>query len=326
MTLQITSSNVGLKPTPAHGGKNLCFVQPGDTLTEDTTWAHITLTGGTHKGASGWVLRSVIDTVPVHPPPVPGTGPIIVPGPVAPLGIPGSFRLQWADEFDGAQVDPTRWGLNWLGATGATTPPVNSSELAAYAPSQVRMGTAPDGTPCLCLVAEAKPATVGGKTYPYTSGMIESNGKFTFTYGVLEVRAMTPAVPGSWSALWTDGQSWPKDGELDLLEAYGTDQSSSGHYHYLNPQTGNDPGPGFNATVVGASTAFHTYSVEWGPGLLIWRYDGTEVYRLADADLQGGAKITQSPQFIILNLAIQKTSDRLPATMLVDYVRVFSAV
>jgi len=50
--------------------------------------------------------------------------------------------------------------------------------------------------------------------------MVNSNGKFNYTYGYLEARVWlsgTGAI-SNWPAVWTDGQSWPADGELDVME------------------------------------------------------------------------------------------------------------
>ena len=54
----------------------------------------------------------------------------------------------------------------------------------------------------------------------YTSASINTRGKFTFTYGRLEVRAKIPTSKGAWPAIWLLGTAnpWPQCGEIDVME------------------------------------------------------------------------------------------------------------
>jgi beta-glucanase (GH16 family) len=218
------------------------------------------------------------------------------------------------DEFNASSLDLSRWLPNWNGGTAsAITPPVNSTESACYDPQQVTEG---NGELDLSAVSGSCTAS-NGVTYPFRSGLIESNGKFNFTYGAFEARIWTPAGTGMWPAFWSDGQSWPNDGEIDVLEAYGTDASSSYHYHYPGG------GPGGNFTVLGSTTGWHTYAADWEPGVITWYYDGQKVWQLTNADLTAGSSITSSPQYLILNLGLNSAQAASPSTMRVDYVRVW---
>lgn len=241
---------------------------------------------------------------------VPTSPPIVVTGPIVPFNIPGTWKQTFGDEFDGATLDLAKWGPNWLGAPGAITPPVNGEEIAAYDPAQVSLA---DGE--LRLTAIANPVSVNGKSYPLRSGMIQSNGKYNFSYGCVEARMQLPAGvkdQSVWPALWTTGQPpWPANGEIDVLEAYGTDLSCSPHYHSLAGAPGKD-----NVLVVGATSAMHTYAMTWEPGLIVWYYDGQEVYRTT-------TDVVSSPHFLILNLGMKGTQTLLPAVMRVEYVRVW---
>ncbi|MEW1914909.1 glycoside hydrolase family 16 protein, partial [Kitasatospora sp. NPDC085895] len=153
------------------------------------------------------------------PTPTTTTTPTTVPSSGGPLGITGSWRQVFADDFNGTSVDSAKWTANWLGCATCTTPPVNSYEKAAYAPSQA---TVSGGS--LHLTATPKAATANGTSFPYTSGMVQSNGKAQFTYGAFEARIYLPGSGGkisNWPAFWTDGQSWPTDGEMDVMEGLG---------------------------------------------------------------------------------------------------------
>src|ERR1700682_4716091 len=58
-------------------------------------------------------------------------------------------------------------------------------------------------------------------------------------------------------AVWTDGQSWPTDGELDVMEGL----SGQACWHFHDPQGG--PGGCSSATYTGG---WHTYGADWEPG------------------------------------------------------------
>ncbi|MGV9271444.1 glycoside hydrolase family 16 protein [Kitasatospora sp. NPDC003701] len=224
-----------------------------------------------------------------------------------PLGIAGSWRPVFADEFNGSSVDSAKWTPNWFGCQTCTTQPVNPDiELAAYAPSQSTVGGG-----SLHLNIAQQPTTVNGKTYPYRSGMLSSNGKAEFTYGAFEARIHLPAAGSqiaNWPAFWTDGHNWPADGEMDVMEGLG----GQACYHYHSPSGG----PGGCAT--GDYSGWHTYGAEWKPGSVTYYYDGKQVGQITTG-------ISSSPQYLILNNAVWSGGgpSAVPADMQVDYVRVW---
>ncbi|WP_324983850.1 glycoside hydrolase family 16 protein [Streptomyces sp.] len=228
----------------------------------------------------------------------------------APVGIPGSWRQVFGDEFNGTSLDGSKWNPNWLGCPTCTTKPVNSAELGAYAPSQVSVSGG-----SLHLKAEKQATTAtDGKTYAYRSGLVESNGKAQFTYGAFEARIYTPAAsPGviaNWPAFWTDGQNWPEDGEMDVMEGLGGGKAC---YHFHSPSGG----PGGCAP--GDFTGWHTYGAEWKPGVVTYYYDGKQVGQISTG-------ITSSPMYLILNNGVSTEHGGpilTPADMMTDYVRVW---
>jgi beta-glucanase (GH16 family) len=228
----------------------------------------------------------------------------------APLGIPGTWRQVFGDEFSGTTLDSTKWNPNWLGCPTCITKPVNSAELGAYAPSQVSVS---GGSLHLTAIQQQTTAN-NGQTYAYRSGLVESNGKAEFTYGAFEARIYSPAAPGTtqianWPAFWTDGQNWPTDGEMDVMEGL----SGKACYHFHSPAGG----PGGCAS--GDFTGWHTYGAEWKPGSVTYYYDGKQVGQITTG-------ITSAPMYLILNNGVsdQHGGPRLtPADMMVDYVRVW---
>jgi beta-glucanase (GH16 family) len=227
-------------------------------------------------------------------------------GSVAPTGIPGAWQLTWSDEFSEGGLDTSKWTTGWFGS--GVTQPINSAEIGAYGPRQVAVD---GGT--LSLTATAATQVVNGRMYPYTSGLVSTYGKLSFTYGVVEARIYLPGSGGSianWPAFWADGMgTWPTTGELDVMEG----MRGQAAYHFHSPAGG----PG--ADVAGTFTGWHTYAADWQPGVVTYYYDGHRV-----GSIRTG--ITNSPMYLILNYGLDNTyggAIHTPDAMKVDYVRVW---
>ncbi len=154
----------------------------------------------------------------------------------------------------------------------------------------------------------------------YTSGMITTWGSFAQRYGVFEIRARAPAGKGLWPAFWMLNQEggWPP--EIDIFEIIGQEPKivfTAVH----TAVTGKNLGEGKSTTVPDTS-AFHTYSVDWGPKEVVFYFDNAEIWRHpTPADLD-------KPMFLIVNLAVggkwpgaPDAKTVFPAHLEVDWVR-----
>lgn len=224
-----------------------------------------------------------------------------------PAGIPGRWKLSFDDEFNGSTVDTSDWSVGWFGS-GITTAP-DASEQNCEDPAEVS-----EAGGSLAIRAVAKSESCGGVTKPYASGLISSNGKFQFTYGAFEARIWVPgngSTIADWPQFWSDGQSWPADGEIDALE--GLRGRACYHFHYSGG------GRGGCSTVAGAAGGWHTYAADWEPGSITYYYDGRQVWHTSTG-------VTSAPMYLILSLGVSRVispPDIAPATMQVDYVRVW---
>jgi beta-glucanase (GH16 family) len=94
-----------------------------------------------------------------------------------------------------------------------------------------------------------------------------------------------------------------------------------------NPLTGTTSLPGGAAL----ADAYHTYAVEWDPGVVRFYVDNTLYETRTPADLPAGKQwVYDHPFFIILNVAVgggwpgsPDGSTSFPQQMKVDYVRVY---
>jgi beta-glucanase (GH16 family) len=223
---------------------------------------------------------------------------------VAPVGVPGSWTPTFADEFDGAALDTTRWSTGWFG--DGVTGPVRTTEPACYDPAQVQLPG--DGTLHIALVGKAQ--TCSGTVRPWSTGLITTNGKFSYTYGAAEARMYLPAdgsgQPINWPAFWANGQNWPYDGENDIVES---ESGSTGpHFHSADGD--------FGFAVPGDWAGWHTFGSVWEPGRVTYYYDGRMVGSLTEG-------ITSSPMYLVLGFGPAHEAVTTPGRLRVDYVRVW---
>jgi beta-glucanase (GH16 family) len=226
-----------------------------------------------------------------------------------PLGPTGPWTLVFSDEFTGTRLNKKKWRTSYPYSRGP-----QHGELANYSSSAVTMANG-------LLNLRATKVPLNG--LPYTSGMITSAGKFTWRYGVAEIRLKTPAGVGYWPAFWTMNipyGSFPP--EIDMLELKGGSPSTiwMGHYWGLWPSVF---GWQRNWTGANFTTGFHTVTVEWKPTYLAWYVDG--VLRAKST-----ANIPQTGMYLIANLAVGGTfagnptsATVFPGNMQIDYIRVW---
>jgi beta-glucanase (GH16 family) len=221
------------------------------------------------------------------------------------------------DEFTGTSLDTSDWSTGWFGS--GISGPVNSLEQDCYDPAQVAVA---NGELDLNLIQKTETCT--GSARPYTTGLITTDGKFSYTYGFAEARIW---VPGSstitdWPSFWQDGQSWPTDGELDVLEGLGG--QACGHWH--GPSSGS--GLGWNlgsgcssATYTGG---WHTFAANWSASGITWYYDGQDMGSITAAQASANSNsLVGEPQYLILGLGVSSDHIQAPASQRVDYVRVW---
>jgi beta-glucanase (GH16 family) len=233
-----------------------------------------------------------------------------------------SWKLVWSDEFDGAALDSTRWAVDIGDGFGTMQQDYDTAR-----PENISVS---GGN----LVITARQESYQGASY--TSGRIETNGKFAQKYGRFEARIQIPHGQGMWPAFWLLGANfeqvgWPACGELDIMEARGaTPTTVLGSMH----GPGGDSYTAAYALPGGASfsDAFHVFALEWDPGQVRWYVDD-QLYETQSADMLPASQpwVFDAPFFIILDLALGgdfggslASSTPLPQSMLVDYVRVYT--
>lgn len=242
------------------------------------------------------------------------------------------YSLVFEDHFDAAELDRSRWNVE------LHEPGWVNEELQEYVDSK--------DTICLkdskLIIRPVKTLHEAGKA-TYTSGRISTQGRHDFTYGLFEARLKVPEgksyLPAFWLMTTDEGLhgQWPVCGEIDIMEILGDQtRTNYGTIHYGLPHE-QDQG---RVTLEDGdfSKEFHTFALEWEPGVLRWYVDGRQFHearRWFSADPAGSAKPFPAPfnhdMYIILNLAVggswvgypDESTDFENAVFEADYVRVY---
>jgi beta-glucanase (GH16 family) len=245
-------------------------------------------------------------------------------------------QLVWSDDFNGpagSSPDPRKWSFD-LGGSGW-----GNDELEYYTsrPSNASL----DGQGQLAITARRETYSgSGGVTRDYTSARLQTKGLFATTYGRIEASIKLPEGRGLWPAFWAVGSDienagWPSSGEIDMMESLGNDPFTLyGSIH--GPERGNPTGYGLTApkrSAVSLASGFHVYGVDWSPGAVAFTFDGIPYAIRTPASLSAEQQWEfNKPFFLLLNLAVGGSwpgapgaSTQFPATMLVDWVRVYSS-
>ena len=254
--------------------------------------------------------------------------------------VPEGYDLLWSDEFNQEGVPNVEY---WTHETGF----VRNKELQWYQSDNARQSNG-------VLVIEGRRQEVSNPDYKqgskdwrknrkyahYTSSCIKTRDKFSFQYGIMEVRARIDTSMGLWPAIWTLGIEgrWPANGEVDQLEYY----RHEGEAKVLANAAWADAKmqPIWDSEKI-PFTKFTAKDKDWADKFHVWKMDWTENYirlylddcLLNEIDLSktinaDGSNPFHQPQYILLNMAIgghggDPKETQFPRQYEVDYVRVY---
>jgi beta-glucanase (GH16 family) len=257
----------------------------------------------------------------------------------------GGARLQldlvYSDEFDEAMIDDTRFAYE----TGVG---IRNGEAQAYTdrPENVTVDAGD-------LVLTAQAEQFDGANF--TSGSVNSEGLFSFTFGRVEARLSAPVGSGCSAAFWMlpenptpqvqsciDGLpcysgTWPAWGDITIANLQsqlpGQVLGTVSYGVWDDDLQGVDHGvfSGQSANVDDV-TDYHVYAVEWGPSRIDWFVDDELVRTLPlppeDTYMPGDQDPFRQPFHIRLNLAIgglDQAPDpaEYPQELRADWIRVW---
>jgi beta-glucanase (GH16 family) len=246
----------------------------------------------------------------------------------------------WSDEFNTPGLpDIAKWNYEW----GF----VRNNELQFYTQERRDNARIEQGV----LIIEGRKERYANPSYDanhqnsagrrssvpfadYTSSSLTTDGKASFLYGRIEVRARLPHGQGVWPAIWMLGTNitsvrWPRCGEIDIMEFVGKEPDRvHATVHFWDGTK--HASQGGKLTTTEPFRDFHTYAVEWYPDRMDFYFDQQRYFTFElDAAGVGPDNPFRKPQYLILNLALGGSwggpmdDSVLPQQFLVDYVRVY---
>ena len=194
------------------------------------------------------------------------------------------WKLIWTDEFDGKDIDRTKWDFDlgngffnydanqWIGGWG-------NGELQYYTRDPDN-AFVKDGMLHIRALKESRDG------FGYTSARLKTRKRdgsslFATKYGKVEFRAKLPTGKGIWPAVWMLPQTdrygtWASSGEIDILEVKGHEPTKvHGTLHFGSRWPANaHAGKEYVFPRQGTIADFHVYTLEWEPGEMRWSVDG----------------------------------------------------
>lgn len=244
------------------------------------------------------------------------------------------WNLVWSDEFNGAELDRTKWKPEiscWGGGNDErqcyTDRPKNIkvADGVLHLMARKERFTGPERPPEIAETPNPK------KTQSFTSGKIRTLGLASWKYGKIEFRAKPPKGQGTWPAVWMmpSGNKyggWPRSGEIDILEgvnlgaACPTCEGNVGENRMISALHFGDFAPAnkFVDTRVALpskmlpSDDFHIWTLEWGEGVMRFFLDGRFYWEVTADKWDSASPLAKSndvapfdqPFYIMANLAI----------------------
>lgn len=245
-------------------------------------------------------------------------------------------NLVWADEFNGTQIDRSKWGFETGTGAEQGLNGWGNNELQYYTDRTENARIEMLSTGESVLVIEAREESYGGMDY--SSARLLTRDLHSWTYGRIEARMKLPAGQGYWPAFWMLGENitqvgWPASGEIDIMENKGQEPTVIGAaIHFGDPYMYREEK--FILSEGSFTDDFHIFAIEWEAEEIRWYVDDRHFATQDDwwtsaPDDEYPAPFDK-PFYILLNLAVGGNypgspdgSTVFPGRLLVDYVRVY---
>jgi beta-glucanase (GH16 family) len=255
---------------------------------------------------------------------------VLPPGSNKPVDKEWSFETTpvWSDEFDytGLPVE-SKWNYD-IGGSGW-----GNNELQYYT-DDIKNASVANGI--LTIKAIKEPVD----NMNYSSARLVTRQKGDWLYGRFEIKAKLPTGKGTWPAIWmlpTDWEygSWPKSGEIDIMEHVGYDQNRvhvTVHTEAYNHSIGTQRGK--SKIIETASSEYHLYRIDWTPYAVRGFIDDQQVFEFINEGKGSQVWPFDKRFHLLVNVAFggnwggaQGIDDTvLPQAMEIDYIRVYKLI
>jgi len=204
-----------------------------------------------------------------------------------------NYTLVWSDEFDGPNLDLTKWDFEincWGGGNLEKQCYVKDPSTLWIEDGELRIHPVyyPENYTGSMEGCTNNNEDSCGWSQPVTSARIRTLYSSSWKFGKFEFRAKLPVGDFLWPAIWmlpTDNVygSWAASGEIDIVEFRSQEQNvlwntlHHGGAWPNNTHTGTGPVPySLNFT-----EDFHVFTLEWTPEYMSWFVDDEEIYEIS---------------------------------------------
>lgn len=236
----------------------------------------------------------------------------------------GKWKLVWQDEFNGKEIDTTKWAII----------PRGESDWNNYMSDYEGLFDVKDGNLILRGIANT---VLENDTAPFLTGGVYTKDKRTFGNGRIEIRAKLQPATGAWPAIWmmpdTDIE-WPDAGEIDIMERIGHNDAIYQTVHTTYTYThGIKDNPPASSYIQLSPNKYVTYALETYPDSLVFYVNDTKTknYPRIDTELDGQFPFNDNEFFLLIDMQLggnwagPVVVDDLPAEMHIDWVRFYEA-
>jgi len=208
-----------------------------------------------------------------------------------------------------------------------------NQEQECYSPAQVATGSSG-----LVITAAAQQTACSGTPEFYTSGAVVWAPPLTWQYGTIEFYAEMAGGQGPWPAIWLLGHNcqpsgptiynaptcqWPNPGsdEIDIAEILNSNHASVNQEIHTTDASGVRHDDSCRPMVTDVSRNYHLYEMDWSPGSLTWKIDGTQTCSITKS------YVPSSRMYLIINVAVGGTTggtpdnSTFPASTTVKYIK-----
>ncbi len=247
----------------------------------------------------------------------------------APISYDG-YTMVFSDEFNDDNLSLQKWSFN-IGDGCPNLCGWGNEELQSYSNSKENLFFE-EGN----LIIAAR--NEGGSNY--SSSRINTDNKFEFQYGRVDIRASMPSPKATWVALWllnhnytitNPGAWWPNGGEIDIMEYLGekpTEVFGTAHYGVdFNSRRFNSKE--YVAPNENYDKEYYVFSIVWEENKITWLVNDVEYHSITPSLTNGQPYPFNDEFYLIMNLSVggnlpnaSPLATDYPAFLIVDYIRV----
>jgi hypothetical protein len=208
------------------------------------------------------------------------------------------------DEFNTGALNTTVWAPFWFGNGETQNATVMDSSNVSVGATGLGLSLASNSTGG--LVSTDPDDNVAGQT---GFQIAPSAGKPVYVEFKVTLPADAEGTIANWPGVWLDGQNWPEDGEIDVMEGLGG--WAAYHLHFGSTGEGADA----SGAAVNSTPGAHTYGILWTTTGVTFIYDGVVEGTLTES--------LTSPMYLVMENSLGSGPYLIPSTVDVRYVRVW---